>query len=192
MEPAEYHGVPVQSLNESARFRDSDPDARSVRVALRKQRLSQNDARLFSGGRLDESAIILRWCAPTQPAARRHCGLCGATVTLSGLLQHSTRAGRTLHVGDDVSLIIVFLRGGLSTIDTVDLKSQAPAEVRGEFSPIETCVPGTLVCEHLSKMARQMDKFSLVARSRTLTPITRRRTTMSSPGTPCGRGSILI
>ncbi|MFO1092392.1 MAG: DUF1501 domain-containing protein [Planctomycetaceae bacterium] len=89
-------------------------------------------------------------------------GLCGATLTLSGLLQHSARAGRTPHVGDDVSLIIVFLRGGLSTVDTVDLKSQAPAEVRGEFSPIETCVPGTLVCEHLPKMARQMDKFSLV------------------------------
>jgi hypothetical protein len=61
-----------------------------------------------------------------------------------------------------VSLITVFLRGGLSTIDTVDLKPQAPAEVRGEFQPIDTNVPGITVCEHLSKMSRQMDKISLV------------------------------
>src|SRR4029078_5118642 len=63
---------------------------------------------------------------------------------------------------DDVSLIIVFLRGGLTTIDTFDMKPQAPAGIRGEFSPIETNVPGTMICEHLPKAARQMDKFSLL------------------------------
>jgi hypothetical protein len=44
---------------------------------------------------------------------------------------------------DDVSLIILFLQGGLSTIDTLDMKPNAPAEFRGEFNPISTVVPGT-------------------------------------------------
>jgi hypothetical protein len=62
----------------------------------------------------------------------------------------------------DVSLIILFLKGGLSTIDTWDLKPDAPAEFRGPFQSIETQVPGIRVGEHLPKCAGQMDKFSLV------------------------------
>src|SRR6478672_1334751 len=62
----------------------------------------------------------------------------------------------------DVSLIFVFLHGGLSTIDTFDLKPDAPAEFRGEFRPIPTNVTGIQVGEHLPTLARQMDKFSLV------------------------------
>jgi hypothetical protein len=61
-----------------------------------------------------------------------------------------------------VSLIFLFLHGGLSTIDTLDMKPDAPAEFRGEFRPIDTNVPGTRVCEHLPRLARQMDKLSLV------------------------------
>ena len=41
----------------------------------------------------------------------------------------------------DKSLIIVFLKGGPSTIDMFDLKPDAPAEYRGDFKPISTCVP---------------------------------------------------
>ena len=62
----------------------------------------------------------------------------------------------------DVSLIFLFLHGGLSTIDTWDMKPNAPAEFRGEFTPIKTNVPGVEVCEHLPKMAKVMDKLSLV------------------------------
>ena len=61
-----------------------------------------------------------------------------------------------------MSLIFLFLHGGLSTIDTWDLKPDAPAEFRGEFKPIDTNVPGIQICEHLPQVARQMDKFSLV------------------------------
>jgi uncharacterized protein (DUF1501 family) len=63
---------------------------------------------------------------------------------------------------EDVSLIILFLEGGLSTIDTLDLKPNAPAEFRGEFNPIKTNVPGIELCEHLPRLARIADKFSLV------------------------------
>src|SRR3989440_241105 len=63
---------------------------------------------------------------------------------------------------NDVSLIFLFLHGGLSTIDTFDLKPDAPAEFRGEFRPIDTNVPGVRIGEHLPRTARQMDKFSLI------------------------------
>jgi len=62
----------------------------------------------------------------------------------------------------DVSVIILFLQGGLSTIDTWDMKPEAPVEFRGEFKPISTNVPGIQLCEHLPRLAGQMDKFSLV------------------------------
>ncbi len=52
--------------------------------------------------------------------------------------------------------ILVFYYGGPSHLDTYDLKPEAPSEVRGDFQPIETSVPGLYVCEHLPKMARQM------------------------------------
>ena len=62
----------------------------------------------------------------------------------------------------DKSLIIVFLKGGPSTIDMFDLKPDAPAEYRGEFSPISTCVPDIHISEHLPLLAQQQDKFSIV------------------------------
>ncbi len=63
---------------------------------------------------------------------------------------------------DDVSLIVLFLKGGLSTIDTLDMKPQAPSEFRGEFDPIATNVPGIEVCEHLPRLSREADKFALL------------------------------
>src|SRR5262245_45752636 len=62
----------------------------------------------------------------------------------------------------DVSLIFVFLKGGLSTIDTFDLKPDAPAEFRGEFNPMATCLPGVQICEHLPQVSKVMDRFSLI------------------------------
>src|SRR5262249_46800936 len=46
--------------------------------------------------------------------------------------------------------------------DTFDMKPDAPAEFRGEFRPIDTCVSGIQYCEHLPKLAHQADKFSLI------------------------------
>ena len=58
--------------------------------------------------------------------------------------------------------ILVFYYGGPSHLDTYDLKPEAPSEVRGEFQPISTSVPGLHICEHLPKMARQMHHVALV------------------------------
>lgn len=62
----------------------------------------------------------------------------------------------------EVSVIYLYLKGGLSTIDTLDLKPSAPAEFRGEFNPIKTNVPGIEICEHLPRLARVMDKAALL------------------------------
>lgn len=52
--------------------------------------------------------------------------------------------------------VFVFLFGGPSHIDLWDMKPLAPAEIRGEFQPIATSVPGIWLCEHLPRLARQM------------------------------------
>jgi hypothetical protein len=90
-------------------------------------------------------------------------GVFGSFVTLPHLLKQQARAaeqGRS--IVDQRSLIIVFLRGGLSTIDTFDLKPNAPSEFRGDFNPIDTNVAGIQIGEHLPRISRQMDKFSLI------------------------------
>jgi hypothetical protein len=60
------------------------------------------------------------------------------------------------------SCILFFLEGGPAHQDLWDLKPDAPAEVRGEFRPIDTTVPGIQLCEHLPLLARQMHHVSLV------------------------------
>lgn len=58
--------------------------------------------------------------------------------------------------------MFIFLFGGPSHIDLWDMKPNAPREIRGEFQPVATQVPGISLCEHLPLMARQMDKFCLL------------------------------
>jgi len=58
--------------------------------------------------------------------------------------------------------ILVFLNGGPSHLDIWDMKPDAPAEVRGEFKPIGTTVPGVQLSEHLPRLARLMHRCTLV------------------------------
>jgi len=60
------------------------------------------------------------------------------------------------------SCLVLFQAGGVSQIDTFDMKPMAADVVRGEFQPISTNVPGMHVCEHLPLVARQMDKLCVV------------------------------
>jgi uncharacterized protein (DUF1501 family) len=80
-------------------------------------------------------------------------------LSLASLLQGQAEAAGT---SKDVSLLFVFLHGGLSTIDTWDPKPDAPAEFRGDFRPIATNVSGIRIGEHTPRIARQMDKLALV------------------------------
>ena len=60
------------------------------------------------------------------------------------------------------SCILIFHYGGPSHIDLYDMKPNAPAEIRGQFSSIATSVPGIRVCEHLAQTARVMDRLAIV------------------------------
>ncbi len=60
------------------------------------------------------------------------------------------------------SCILIYFYGGPSHIDTWDMKRSAPLEIRGEFAPISTTVPGMQVCEYLPRMARMAHKWSVV------------------------------
>ncbi len=68
------------------------------------------------------------------------------------------RAGR----GPAKSVIMFNLLGGPSHIDMFDLKPQAPVEIRGEFGPISTTIPGLSICEHLPKLAQWMHRGTLI------------------------------
>src|SRR5690242_9656434 len=52
------------------------------------------------------------------------------------------------------SVIYIFLSGGLSQLDSFDLKPEAPVEIRGEFRPVATATPGIHICEHLPRLAQ--------------------------------------
>jgi Protein of unknown function (DUF1501) len=60
------------------------------------------------------------------------------------------------------SMILVFLTGGLSHLDSLDMKPDAPEGIRGEFHPIATSVPGMRVCEHLPELAARAGKLAIV------------------------------
>src|SRR5687767_14071747 len=60
------------------------------------------------------------------------------------------------------SVIFIFLSGGLSQLDSFDLKPEAPEEIRGEFRPIETRTPGIRICEHLPMLAQRSERWALV------------------------------
>lgn len=60
------------------------------------------------------------------------------------------------------SVIMIFLPGGPSHLDIWDLKPDAPIEIRGEFQPIQSSIPGFPICEHLPKFAQNLDRFTII------------------------------
>lgn len=85
-------------------------------------------------------------------------------------------AARAAEPKRKTAVILFWLSGGLSHLDSWDPKPAAPAEVRGPFASIPTNVPGIRVCEHLPLQAKIMDRLALIrsvdCRASTHTPIT--------------------
>jgi Protein of unknown function (DUF1501) len=79
-------------------------------------------------------------------------------LSLPSLLQAEQRSGTRSHK----AVIMVYLSGGLSHHDSFDMKPDAPAEIRGEFKPIATKVPGVQICELLPHLAGMMDQIAVV------------------------------
>jgi hypothetical protein len=60
------------------------------------------------------------------------------------------------------SVILIFLTGAPSHLDTFDMKPDAPPEVRGEFRSIASRVPGVRISEHLPRLAARADQYALI------------------------------
>lgn len=85
------------------------------------------------------------------------------TVGLPSILSNrSLAADAATSAKSPKSVLIVFLTGAASHHDTFDMKPNAPKEIRGEFNPISTSVPGLQICEHLPQLAKLADKYSVV------------------------------
>jgi hypothetical protein len=76
-------------------------------------------------------------------------------LTLPGLLQAEQQAGIT---NSRKAVIMIYMCGAPGHQDMYDLKMEAPQEIRGEFRPIPTNVPGIEICEHMPRLAKIMDK----------------------------------
>ena len=60
------------------------------------------------------------------------------------------------------SVILLWLWGGPSHLDTFDMKPKAPLEYRGPYAPIATSVPGIQICELLPQLARRADRYAII------------------------------
>ena len=105
------------------------------------------------------------FCAGPKLSRRQMLQVGGAGMlglSLPQLLAAQERR-RPTHVETHAdACILIFLNGGPSHLDMWDMKPQAPVEIRGEFSPIATSVPGVQFSEHLPRLARQMHRCTVV------------------------------
>jgi hypothetical protein len=88
-------------------------------------------------------------------------GLAGGSF--SNLLQLREACGANMPAGKKpASCILIWMDGGPTHFETFDPKPEAPVEIRGEFQPMNTNVPGIQICEHLPKLASIADKYAIV------------------------------
>ena len=106
---------------------------------------------------------------PSHPTFGRRTMLQAGSVGLLGLGMNHVSALRAADViskttpgGSAKSVIFVFLSGGLTQHDSFDPKPDAPAGIRGEFSPIATQTPGVRICEHLPMLAARSQMWSMI------------------------------
>lgn len=86
-------------------------------------------------------------------------GLAFAGLSLADILRLRASSGQPSR---PKSVIMIWMRGGPSHIDSYDMKPDAPAEIRGEFEPIATNVPGIQICEYMPRQATIMDKLAII------------------------------
>lgn len=86
-------------------------------------------------------------------------GLAG--LSLPSLLAQRA-SGAAARGGQPKSVILLWMTGGPSQIDTWDPKPDRPAQNRGPFAAIKTKLPGVFICEHLPKQAAILDRFTII------------------------------
>ncbi|MBM3459979.1 MAG: DUF1501 domain-containing protein, partial [Armatimonadetes bacterium] len=86
-----------------------------------------------------------------------------AGLSVADLLRQDEAAAREgRSTASKKSVILLWMTGGPSHIDTWDPKPDRPLENRGPFSTIPTRIPGVRICEHLPRMAAMLDKFTVI------------------------------
>lgn len=105
---------------------------------------------------------ILGRTAKTCDGMTRREVLRAGALSLFGTLLSPGHASAAQPLARAKSVVLFNLFGGPSHIDMFDLKPEAPAEIRGEFKPIDTSVPGLQICEHMPRIARLMHRTTLI------------------------------
>jgi hypothetical protein len=106
-------------------------------------------------------SIFEKLCSRGQVSRRQvlTAGAVGGGLSLARLLRAESAAG----IGSSHKAVInIHLDGGPPHMDMIDLKPQAPSEIRGEFSPIATKIAGVQICEHLPKLAAAAEKLVFI------------------------------
>ena len=84
-------------------------------------------------------------------------------LSMPGLLNlRAESAAKGIPGTDGKAVILLWMTGGPSHIDTWDPKSAMPANIRGPFKTIATRIPGVHICEYLPKQAAMLDQFTLI------------------------------
>ncbi|MCB1092520.1 MAG: DUF1501 domain-containing protein, partial [Verrucomicrobiae bacterium] len=109
--------------------------------------LGRFDSRQTHGDRLSRRGFL------------RVGGMAAGGLSLAQLLSAEQQRGTGR---SHKAIINIYLPGGPSHLDTFDLKPEAPSEVRGEFKPIRTNVPGMEICELFPRLAKIADKFAIL------------------------------
>ena len=103
----------------------------------------------------------VRWISRRSTLKAGLAGIAG--LTLPSLLKaqaDATEAGKSL--SSNKAVILLWMTGGPSHIDTWDVKPEAPPEIRGPFGNIATKLPGIRLCEFLPKQAAMLDKLTII------------------------------
>ncbi|WP_373650705.1 DUF1501 domain-containing protein [Schlesneria sp. DSM 10557] len=91
---------------------------------------------------------------------------CGIASSLSQQTAFSADLAHVLSRPDGFgrakSVVVLYASGGQSQLETWDPKPDAPEQIRGEFSSIETSIPGVRLCEYLPRMARLADQYTII------------------------------
>lgn len=88
--------------------------------------------------------------------------LCGMSLPSYLHLRETAAEESPVPAGKAKSCIIIYLWGGISHLESFDLKPNAPREIRGEFQPISTIVPGIEIGEHLPLLSQHADKLAII------------------------------
>ncbi len=102
-----------------------------------------------------------------QGMSRRDCLQLGVSFLAGGsfvnlLRLRSQAAEATAPVKPPARCILIWMDGGPTHFETFDPKPEAPAEIRGEFTPIRTKIPGVYFSQHMTRLAGIADKIAVV------------------------------